>query len=179
LVRLPQYSTRALLLLVTCCSLLCALWTQVVVPAREAARRTVYTNNLFQHSGWHPSDIVSLDQNGDVVSVASCPVCSTSAAPTLYHNASGVFVEEVELSPQTVDAARQKLLRYKAEPRYRFIRGLMLHADEPQAEQKARARYFHLRGTRQEGDGRLAKPARAPEPAAASVNNGASSPPAR
>ena len=97
--------------------------------------------------------------------------CSTSAAPTWYLNASGVFVEEVELSPQTVDAARQKLLRYKAEPRYRFIRGLMLHADEPQAEQKARARYFQLRGTRQEGDGRLAEPARAPEPAAATVTN--------
>lgn len=179
MVRLPQYTTRALLLLVTCCTLLCALWMQVVVPAREAARRTVYTNNLYQHSAYHPYDMVSLDQHGDVVSVASCPTCSTSAAPILYLNASGVFVEEVELSPQTVDAARQKLLRYKAEPRYRRIRGLFLHADEPQAEQIARAQYFQLRGTRQERDGRLAEPARAPEPAAASVNNGASSPPAR
>lgn len=176
-----QYSTRALLLLVTCCGVLIAFWTQVVVPAREAARRSQCNNNLFQHSGWHPSDIVSLGQKGEVVSVSSCPLCNTSAAPTVYRSTSGAFLIDAELSPQTIAAARRELVRYKAEPRYRSIRRSFLVADETQAEQRARALWDHVKlkiADQQRGAG-SAEPARAPEPAAGSAIIGTSPPPAR
>jgi hypothetical protein len=131
---------RALLLLLTCLGLLCVLWTQVVAPAREAARRIQCDTTLFQHTGWHPSDIVSLDQNGAVVSVSSCPLCSTTTAPIIYRSRSGVIFRREELPPQTIEAARKKLAEFKAEPRYRSIRTSLLGADETLAEQTACAR---------------------------------------
>ena len=97
------------------------IWTQGVQPAREAARRIRCADRSHQHSGYHPDEIVRLDQNGKVLSVGTCPVCSRPGRPIVYLSQGGVVLSEATLPPQTIEVARNKLVDVRAKPRYRAM----------------------------------------------------------
>ncbi len=113
-----------------------ALWTHVIAPAREAARRSQCENNLFQHSGWHPCAFVSLGQDEKVFAVGCCPLCYTSEAPIGFRGPGGAVLDEAGLRPETVDEARKRILIYQSEPRYRRLR-VGFGRDEAAAEKWA------------------------------------------
>src|SRR5258708_7021283 len=117
---LPQCSAVAAMLLMVSWGATEA-WTKVIVPAREAARRTQCKNNLFQHSGWHHGDRATVGADGRVLSVHSCPLCCSSVSPIYYFSSNGDLLNEADMSFETQFEARKKLLSYKSTPRYREI----------------------------------------------------------
>lgn len=117
---LPQRSAAAAILLLVSWGATEA-WTKVISPAREAARRTQCKNELFLHSGSCLGDSVTLDADGRVLSVYSCPVCCASVEPIYYRNSNGDRLTEAELSFDTILEARKRLLGYKSTPRFRDI----------------------------------------------------------
>ncbi|HUG93320.1 MAG TPA: hypothetical protein VML55_20940 [Planctomycetaceae bacterium] len=104
-----------------------------VVPAaeeaRELARLTPCRNVLFQHSGSHPCDLVSVDRDWRVVNVSSCPLCSNPDAPLAFFavgedgDCEWIGTEvEVDVPDAVVSEARQRLEIYKRWPDYQRAR---------------------------------------------------------
>ncbi len=100
-----------------------------IIRAREKARHSLCTNRLFQHSGWHPSDIVQLDDNFNVIGVSSCPACSDPTYELIFvivdNGAVVRYLEDDESVPaSTIQDAERRLKLYKQTARYREIRAL-------------------------------------------------------
>jgi hypothetical protein len=99
-------------------------WTNVITPAREAARRTQCKNNLRISCGGCPiGDRVTLDPSGkvDFVVVGLDLMDSTpraTMAPIAYHRFDGTPIDEAELPIETVFEARVMLLSYKTTPEW-------------------------------------------------------------
>jgi len=98
-----------------------------IIRAREEARHAQCTNRLFQHSGWHPSDIAQLDRNFNVIGVGSCPVCSDrkcELAFVIVDNGTVVrYLEDSQSVPASaIQDAERRLRIYRQVPRYREIR---------------------------------------------------------
>lgn len=108
-----------------------AIVVYIVVPhiirARETARNSYCVNNLFQHSGSHPSDSVQVDRNWNFIYVGSCPLCSDSRYGIRFVVVeNGTVVEYLNEGAQVPDAtredAKERLRIYKTMPRYRESR---------------------------------------------------------
>ena len=97
------------------------LWSKVIEPARSAARRTKWANNLIQHSGFH-SDSVVIGTDGKVLRVSCCPVCGGDAFRTFYQNEKGVPLNEADLPLLTFLEAQRSLSVQKSSSRYRELR---------------------------------------------------------
>jgi hypothetical protein len=107
----------------------CALaLTPAVHDAREEARRSACTNNLFQHSGAHGWDTVILDRDGNITAVSSCPLC---AVPEGFPLLDAEFYREGReperippvLIPESIrQATRARLNEYKRADWYRWLR---------------------------------------------------------
>lgn len=108
-----QYSLRELLLLMTLACSLCASWTGLVQPAREAARRVQCPNHLFQHSGQHPPR-VELDKNLQVVKVSACRLCIWNTPPSYYDvSQTNQWVKPESVPPSSVARAESLLEELK------------------------------------------------------------------
>lgn len=111
-----------------------AIATYVFVPyvlhCRAEARLTPCTNNLFQHSGSHLCDVVSLDENLNVIAVGSCPLCSHAPVGVVYSvgkpekggNRSRRHIREDELPASVLEEGQRLLYAFKAAPRYHELR---------------------------------------------------------
>ena len=73
-----------------------------------------------QHSGYHPDEVVRLDQYGNVLSVSICPVCSRPGRQIVYRQG-GIELSEATLPPQITEEAQNKLVDLRAKPRYRAM----------------------------------------------------------
>jgi hypothetical protein len=114
----------ALMLLTDCAIAL----TPAVHDAREKARRAACTNNTYLHFGAHDGDSVTLDREGNITEVWSCPHCAApSDFPFLVADfyREGPGSEKIPQSriPETIrHAARARLDEYKRADWYRWYR---------------------------------------------------------
>ena len=106
----------------TVVALICVLIPEVQ-RARDLARHTQCHNNLFQHSGSHPTDVVYLNGEFEVDQVYSCPVCSRFDGALCFVREGKEILTE-DLPESVVLQAVAELERYKQSPSYQRIRGL-------------------------------------------------------
>ncbi len=112
----------------------CAIAVYFFVPyaihCRAEARLTQCRNNLFQHSGSHLCDSVTVDENFNVIGVGSCPLCSHAPAGVSYSVGKPEkgyalfirYIREDELPPSAIAEGQRHLYAFKAAPRYHELR---------------------------------------------------------
>lgn len=119
-----QFRIRSLLLL----TLVVAALSKTVVwivpnvqEARETARHTQCTNNLFHHSGYHPP-VIQLDKDLQVVRVdASCPSCVWHVSPVYRIIETGTVVDCEAVPEASLSRVGELLAEIKkTEPYRRF-----------------------------------------------------------
>lgn len=127
--------------------------------AREAALNSHCEDNFFQHSGWHPSAVVRIHQDG-TVAAGCCQMCFTPVAPILYVDSNGDVLNAEELSDRVVEDGKKEIERVRGTPEFQKKRLMFSAGDETRADESARSSWddFLARSSSM-----TAKPTRAPD----------------